>query len=554
MSIMHQLSEEMRNLYNSTLWGCAWFSWYDFPQHDSVLLAGDVPEMAYQEADRIFSRVHRYGEEAYTDDMKFSAILVFGGYNYEKNEILLHMIKSHLSVNGVMLWAADNKLGTRFLCGDKHLGNEGEYFTLTTWNSLFNNVDINLTKVYYLMPDWHMVKSIYAKVPSEINKSYLLYIDPKNVIRDEYELLNDVLDDNIFPQMANAFLFEYRCDNLNENLIEIQLSPTKGRMGASALYLYPDKVVKSFLYDGGSVRHIYENSESLRVMDIKMVQQHYQEGKIIMPYINDPLVSKVMVEKAIKSVPVFRSMLEDFWQCILQSSEHTNVNNFSVKHKKYKKILQKAYIDMVPTNAFFINDDYVFFDQEYCYENYPAEYVMFRALLVLYNKEKELEKMVPLDDVKEWFGLKDLWPYFYDYEVNVLQHDLLKWDIYGKYYQVVNISQEAVRRNRNIVSHISDLYESNLFANIGKKKIILFGAGVYCDRYMEKYGNDYLPAYIVDNDANKWYKYKNNIKILPPCSFETENLDNIRIIICARDSTSIEIQIESIGIKDYRVF
>ena len=554
MSINHQSSEEMRELYNSTLWGCAWFSWYDFPRYDSVLLVGDVPEIAVRESNRIFARVFKYDECIQKDDIEFSVILVFGGYNRKKNEIFLQKLKRLLSANGVMLWGADNKLGTRFLCGDKHLGIEGEYFTLATWKHMFTKADIELTKIYCLMPDWHMVKRMYAKEPSAIDKSCLHYIDPQNIIRNEAELLEDVLEGKMFSKMANAFLFEYRRDNQKNNLLEVQFSPTKGRKESSVLQLYPDKVVKSSLYDGGSVKHIYENGESLRAVNINVIQQRYEVKEMIMPYINAPLVSKVMVETAISSVLDFRAMLEKFWQCILQSAERANVSDFPVDKIKSNNILKKAYIDMVPTNAFYVNGEYVFFDQEYCYENYPAEYVMFRALLVLYNNEKILENIICLDDVKKWFDVEESWPYFYDYEVNVLQHDLLKWDIYGKYYQSTGVNQATVRKNRNIVSHLSDFYESNLFVDVEKKKIILFGAGAYCDRYLERYEKKYLPAYIVDNDISKWHKYKNDIEILPPYSLEKENFKHIRIIICARDSISIEKQLQCMGIKDYRVF
>ena len=554
MSNMHESKEKMRKIYNETLWGCAWFSWYDFSQYDNVLLVGDVPEIACQEANRIFTRVCKYDKCVYDDDIKFAAILIFGGYKRKKNDILLQKMKNLLSANGVMLWAADNKLGTRFICGDKHLGNEGEYFTLYTWKCIFAKAKIKLTNIYYLMPDWHMVKRLYAKVPDKIDRSCLHYTEPENIIRDESELLDDVLANNMFPQMANAFLFEYRCDNKKNNLKEIQFSPTKGRKDSSVLNLYPDKVVKYPLYAGGSVKHIYDNGENLRSMDIGIVEQQYHEKKIIMPYINAPLVSKVMLEAAIKSVSDFRAMLDKFWQCILKSSEHTNNNNFPVKNIASKNVLQKTYIDMVPTNVFYINENYVFFDQEYCYKDYPAEYVMFRALLVLYNTERKLENIIRLSEVKKWFGLENSWPYFYDYEVNVLQHDLLKWDIYGEYYQCAHVRQVNVCRNNNILLHLAEFYENNLFANLGRKKIILFGAGVYCDRYMEKYGKDYLPAYIVDNDVDKWYKYKNNIEILPPCSFKLEKLSDIRVIICARDTGSIERQLQGMGINDYRVF
>ena len=544
----------MRYFYDNTLLGCAWFSWYDFPVRDSVLLARDVPSMAYQETEQIFTRVYHYDDNKFHDDMKFSVILVFGGYDYIGNKILLCKLKKHLTKGSVMLWAADNKLGTRFFCNDKHLGVEGEYFTLAEWKRIFVETDIKLKKIYYAMPDWHMAHRIYGTDVTEIDKQSLKYVDPQNITDDEADLLDDVIVNGMFTQMVNAFIFECRCDNIIENIAEIKLSPTKGNKCSSAIQIFQDKVVKKPLYSSGNVKTIYDNNERLGTRGIKIVPQQYIDDKIVMPYIKSPLVSKVMVEAAVQSPEKFHDMLNKFWQCILLSSDRSNANNFPVKDIQMKFFLKSAYVDMVPTNAFYIKEEYVFFDQEYVYENYPAEFIMFRALMILYRAEETLEKKVPLNEAKRWFGLEKLWEVFEEVEEKYIQSKLLRKDIYGKYYDNSNVDRWIINKNHNSRTNINNLHEANLFYNIEGKKVVLFGAGEYCHRYLTKYGGKFPPAYIIDNDEKKWHMYKQGVEILPPQQLNQENIDELHVIICSRYIDSMKKDLQRMGIFDYRVF
>lgn len=543
----------MRHIYDTTLLGCAWFSWYDFPARDNVLLVGDIPSAAYRETERIFTRVYKYDDCKFNDDIKFSLILVFGGYNKNENIIFLKKIKKHLDRESVLLWAADNKLGTRFFCNDKHLGNEGEYLTLSEWKCLFAAVDIELTNIYYVMPDWHTAHRIYGTITTEIDKQVLKYADPENMTGDEAELIDSAIDSGMFTQMVNAFIFEYRCNGSSENIEEIKLSPTKGRRYSSAMKLYKNKAVKKPLYYGGNVKMIYDNNESLIARGLKIVPQQFIDGKIIMPYIEAPLASKILAEAANQSPEKFHVMLEKFWLCILQSSDRSNENMFPVKLAT-KNVLRKAYVDMVPTNAFYINGEYVFFDQEYVYDNYPAEFVMFRALMILYRSEKALEKCLPLDEVKRWFGLEELWNVFWKIEEKYIQVKLLRKDIYARYYDNTSIDRYTINKNRNIMSRINYLHEANLFYAVEGKKIVLFGAGECCRRYLIKYGDKYPPAYIIDNDERKWHMHKQGIEILSPQQLNQENIDELHVIICSRYVESMAKDLRRMGIFDYRVF
>ena len=179
---------------------------------------------------------------------------------------------------------------------------------------------------------------------------------------------------------------------------------------------------------------------------------------------------------------------------------------------------------------------------------------MFRALMILYRAEETLEKKVPLNEAKRWFGLEKLWEVFEEVEEKYIQSKLLRKDIYGKYYDNSNVDRWIINKNHNSRTNINNLHEANLFYNIEGKKVVLFGAGEYCHRYLTKYGGKFPPAYIIDNDEKKWHMYKQGVEILPPQQLNQENIDELHVIICSRYIDSMKKDLQRMGIFDYRVF
>lgn len=59
-------------------------------------------------------------------------------------------------------------------------------------------------------------------------------------------------------------------------------------------------------------------------------------------------------------------------------------------------ILQKVYIELIPLNCFYQNGGFVYFDQEFVRENYPAKYALFRAVHYIYCFTERAEQYIPL--------------------------------------------------------------------------------------------------------------------------------------------------------------
>ena len=82
-------------------------------------------------------------------------------------------------------------------------------------------------------------------------------------------------------------------------------------------------------------------------------------------------------------------------------------------------ILAKGYIDMVPLNCFYDEeaesekDRFIFYDQEFYWENCPANVIMYRSIMIIYDgTDKQFESIVPIREIMERYNLlecEDIW-------------------------------------------------------------------------------------------------------------------------------------------------
>lgn len=83
-------------------------------------------------------------------------------------------------------------------------------------------------------------------------------------------------------------------------------------------------------------------------------------------------------------------------------------------------------------------------------------------------------------------------------------------------------------------------------------KIVLWGAGEYFDYYMKAYGNKYVPAYAVDDNAENWNTEKQGIMIKSPDALKDENREKTFIIVCCADYKNELTRVKAAGFHNYR--
>lgn len=72
--------------------------------------------------------------------------------------------------------------------------------------------------------------------------------------------------------------------------------------------------------------------------------------------------------------------------------------------------------------------------------------------------------------------------------------------------------------------------------------------------YMKKYGDKYRPAFLVDNDENKWGRSRMGIPIRKPEDILEVPERDRRLIICSYYYREISEQLDKMGIHGYKVY
>lgn len=486
----------------------------------------------------------------------------------------LYRIKKYLKREGVLIFALSNSYGLSQFCGEckgtadlpfgaflninteRHVERAGMEETLI-------DIGFDYYRFFYPLPNHEMPQVIYSDnyLPKcDINERLLLYHDNKDtLIADELALYPDIIKNNVFPFFANSFIVECSCtDNLSK-VNYVTLSSDRGHNKALATVIYNDKARKVTLFKEGIsyLYTVYKQMELMRSQGIPMIDQIWEGSAISMPLIKNATLSVYLRDVSIKA-DEFVAIIDKLWLQITGSGPKVSAEE-NVLLKEYPgqydwgPILKKAYIEMIPLNCFYDGKELLFFDQEYVYEDYPAKYIMYRAIYYLYAFAPSIGNIISIEKLKERYGLTELW-YVFETEEELFQQRVRLREKYNYIYQHLGVSQQEIILNIKRFKDAKNLRRRYFFENINNKKIFIFGSGYYFSRYMEEYSEEFEPALILDNNESLWGAMKSGIAIENPNNLTQYPTDDYRLIICAKDAYDIERQLKKMGILDYRIY
>lgn len=162
---------------------------------------------------------------------KYDYITLIGVFEYAQLYIssenpfeeFLKLIKNHLTENGKILIAIENKLGLKYWAGCKedHLGryfesienyndNKGvRTFAKNELENIITNSGFNSYEFYYPYPDYKFPNVIYSDMylPKEYELSNNSYnFDSERLfLFDESKVYNTIIKENLFPIYSNSF-------------------------------------------------------------------------------------------------------------------------------------------------------------------------------------------------------------------------------------------------------------------------------------------------------------------------------------------------------------
>ena len=413
---------------------------------------------------------------------QFDYVTVLGVLEYQRMfsassvpEIdFLRKIKQLLKPGGTLFIAIENRMGLKYWCGgvEDHSGipftsvNQYQYggkartFDRQELIQLLQEGGFHQMKFYYPLPDYKFPRVLYTDEYLPLNNVNACVV-PNHydgtfhtqypLVADERSIYPSIAKNHVFPYFANSFLVE--C-TLSEHPSDVRFVATTAERISDYMIrtvIGSNCVYKEAINQQGR-SHILQTSQNnmkLQNRGIPVLKQCMDNGRLVTPYVDSKTVEDVLIDlinhnhnqEAIQIVDAFYEMIQ-------KSSDVCDECNprLDCRIDLCSPILEHAYCDMIFSNAFYQNNTFLFYDQEWVFEHLPANFVLYRAIKILYATNHILEDHIPLTQWLERYGITPL-QQSYD-EMEKALFDKIQDDVVcGIIGTLRNIPQDTIKNN-----------------------------------------------------------------------------------------------------------
>ncbi len=559
-------------------------------------------------------RKHDYIDDRESEKKIYDYVLAIDviEYTQDAGEVLRY-IRGLLKSDGKLLLAADNRLGIRYFCGDrdsftcKNYDGIENYKHLLSWERETMNgraySKAELTRFLEKAGFYgHRFFSVFPRIENpqillaedyEPNEALDIrvfpeYNNPDTVFLFEEELYPDLIENKLLHPMANGFFVECPLNSDYVPVNQVTLSGERGEENAMATVIRSDGVVeKRALYPAGRkrLRQLLENHEYLSAHGVKLIDTKQKEDSIVMPYVSGIPATDYFRELLKQDKETFLQQLDAFWDIVMHSGTPVDYDGTDrdlaesgkemyCKDKasgdKQKRtapdikgekealgvILKRGYPDLVSLNCFYIDGEFVFYDQEMYLENVPAKAIMYRTIEFIYKFHDQLDAVLPRDELFERYGMIK-YKALYDKVITSFLNMLRRDDELSDYFREGRREYGTVLENRRRMNYSEKEYSlifKDIFHDIEGRRLYLFGSGKYAQRFREKYGTVYSITGYLDNDEERWGTEMDGILISAPAILKEIKPEEYKVMICIKNYLPVVRQLQKEGIRNFSVY
>lgn len=376
-------------------------------------------------------------------EKKFDYVIFIGVLEYASvfmdgsnpAEEFLKIAGNFLKEDGVLLFAIENRFGLKYWVGgsEDHLqkpfaGLEGykdagspRTFSKYELSQMLDHVGLEKQRFYYLFPDYKFPEVICTDDfrPSYANLQKVSFTYSRNSLFtvDEKELYKDIVENDVWRFFANSYLVEAGRAALDQNPV-IHVSSkgeSKKEFKVSTIIRKDGNVYKVPMHReaSGHICSILENTAYLQKRGIKVLNvkqagdglvSELHKGKSAQDYFCELL-------EANDRKRLFE-FLEHYREILLKTSElsfdHCICQEMGLKDEEVHvgPILQKGFIDLTFYNAFYDSGELVFYDQEWCFDNIPLNFILYYSIKTSYRRAY-VDTLIQIEEIWDYFGLNN---------------------------------------------------------------------------------------------------------------------------------------------------
>lgn len=424
----------------------------------------------------------------------------------------LEGVSKYLKSDGKILIAVENRYGIQNLCGKKesHTGTpfdgiaaypEGTSaigFDRKQLQEVIEGSGLKKQKFYYPVPDYIAPQAIYTdavqpddSIQERLNTYYPEY---DSLIADDHRVYLDAVRNGVFSFVSNSFLVEAGRSEECTDVDYVTLTPQRGRKKSFAtIIMGNNKVLKRCMFPEGILyaAELCEDAKGLKNRGIPVIDMDLDEDALCMEYIDAPRLQQhinTLVQSNAPVEEVFR-IFDRLWELIVQSSELSDRCAFT-EDLDWGPVLKYAHIEMIPLNCFWREGKFFFYDQEFARGDYPAKYVMMRA--IYYTRFiSGMSDYLAEERLRERYGLSDrIW------DICLAVEEAFQEEVNYRRIHGVQKNWQLMRSNRHFLRMPNAVWQApkdeNLIKKVHEVQINLL---VELKNVCEKHGLTYFIMY-----------------------------------------------------------
>lgn len=362
----------------------------------------------YQNVEVVTESIGQYVGDRQFDYVLLLGVLEYAGVGSADDDPWTKMLTcagKYLKPTGKILVAIENKYGLKYWCGaaEDHTGipfdsingyelSNGKTeryetcgvrtFSKAELERIMIAAGLNVYRHFYPLPDYKfpmLILSDKSRDMDIVGDVKFNYPEESLLIADPQKIYPDLVDNKCVDFFANSFLVEAGIadrPNAENEVATVSIKrdylPNYRVANIHSGDVVIRKACNEFAVD--HLRELVNNTNELMKRGIPCIKQTDVTGdETLVKRMDAPRADKVFGE-AIRNGDsrIAFAMIERLREYILKSGELTVWEGYPV--------LSKGFPDLTFRNSFWINNDLVFFDQEWELANTPVNYVLFRAI------------------------------------------------------------------------------------------------------------------------------------------------------------------------------